>query len=183
MSHIHTAPHQYDFTASAYIVRLDGPAPQLILHRHKKLNQYLQFGGHVELDESPWSAVVHEIAEESGYAMNQLKILQPQTGLQAISSGIIHPQPVATLSIRFGDTDHYHTDIAYAFVTREAPAGVVSDDELSDIKLCTAAELAALPAGQIPENVREAGLFILDECLQHWTEVDCATFQTSNPVA
>lgn len=53
MPHIHTEPGQHDHTASAYIVRLDEAEPALILHRHKILGQYLQFGGHVELDENP----------------------------------------------------------------------------------------------------------------------------------
>lgn len=181
MAHIHTDPHQYDLTASAYIIRLDTAEPRLMLHKHKKLNKYLQFGGHVELNENPWSAVSHEINEESGYAMGQLKLLQPSIQPVRISQGVIHPHPVATLSVQFGDSDHYHTDIAYAFVTREQASGSINKDESADIRTFTATELAALPASDIPENVREIGLYILEECLANWVETDCASFQTSNP--
>jgi len=45
----------------------EGAEPRIILHKHRKLNKLLQFGGHVELDETPWQAVLREIAEESGY--------------------------------------------------------------------------------------------------------------------
>lgn len=55
----------------------EGDEPRIILHKHRKLKMLLQFGGHVELDETPWQAVLREIAEESGYDKNQLKLLQP----------------------------------------------------------------------------------------------------------
>ena len=181
MPHIHTESNQYDFTASGYIVRLDKDEPRLVLHKHKKLNKYLQFGGHVELNENPWSAVTHEISEESGYAMTQLKLLQPTVRPVKLSSGILHPFPVATLSVQFGDTDHFHTDIAYAFVARESPVKERGEDESDDIRDFTVAELAAVPVSEIPEDVREIGLYVLEECLAHWIEVDCAGYKISNP--
>jgi hypothetical protein len=49
MAHIHTEPGQHDFTASAFIIRLDRlderGQPKLLLHKHKKLHKLLQFGG------------------------------------------------------------------------------------------------------------------------------------------
>ena len=36
MPHINTKPGQHDFTASAFIVRLDRSEPQVLLHLHKK---------------------------------------------------------------------------------------------------------------------------------------------------
>lgn len=176
MPHIHTQPGQHDTTASAYIVRLDGVEPALVMHRHKKLNQWLQFGGHVELDENPWGAVIHELAEESGYAMQQLKVLQPSMRLTKISDATLHPYPVVTLTCRFGDTSHYHTDIAYAFVTHESPAGTRGKGESAGIQTFTATELAAIPSKETPENVREVGLFILEDCLANWAGVDTSEF-------
>ena len=66
MAHIHTQPGQHDHTASAYIIRTDLDTPRIMLHLHRKIGKYLQFGGHVELNETPWQAVVHELREESG---------------------------------------------------------------------------------------------------------------------
>ncbi|HEU4914373.1 MAG TPA: NUDIX domain-containing protein [Candidatus Saccharimonadales bacterium] len=181
MSHIHTVPGQYDLTASAYIVYTGGRAPALLLHRHRKLNKYLQFGGHVELDESPWSAVAHEITEESGYSMSRLDLLQPGIPAATISEGIMHPQPVTTISVRFGDTDHYHTDIAYAFTAKDMPPGSADRSESAEIKAFTMPELIALPTEDIPEDVREIGVFILQECLASWTNVPSVSFLTENP--
>jgi 8-oxo-dGTP diphosphatase len=171
MSHIHTQPGQYDFTVSAYIIRLDGPEPALIMHMHKKLGKYLQFGGHVELDEDPWMAVEHEVLEESGYDLRQLRLLQPAVPLVKLTSANAHPFPVATLSVQFGDTDHYHTDIAYAFTAQSLPNQPIGDDESADIKLFTRGQLAALPDAEVPGNVRDIGLYIFDECLANWTPV------------
>ncbi len=53
MAHIHTQPGQHDHTASAYIFRVDFDEPKLVLHLHRKINKYLQFGGHIELHETP----------------------------------------------------------------------------------------------------------------------------------
>jgi 8-oxo-dGTP diphosphatase len=66
MAHIHTKPGQHDFTASAFIIRIDTPKPKVLLHMHKKLGVLLQPGGHIELNENPWQAVHHEIEEETG---------------------------------------------------------------------------------------------------------------------
>ena len=182
MAHIHTEPDQYDFTASAYIVRIDGDEPTIIMHKHLKLNTYLQFGGHVELHEHPWAAVTHEIREESGYGMHQLKLLQPPLPSLTLSNSVLHPTPVAVLSIRFGKSDHYHTDIAYAFVTDTEPADALGEGESSDIRAFTADELRALPSEDIPENVRELSLYILQECVPHWTKTDSASFAAINPL-
>jgi len=152
-----------------------------MLHRHKKLNQWLQFGGHVELNETPWDAVVHEIAEESGYEIRQLKVLQPSLRLTKISNAILHPYPIAILTHRFGDIDHYHTDIAYAFVTHESPEGSLGEGESTEIRSFTAKEIAAIPREEIPENVRELGLFALENCLTGWSYIDTVDFQTSDP--
>jgi len=64
MAHIHTAPNQHDHTVTAYIIRIDKDEPRALLHMHKKLNVLLPVGGHIELDETPWAAMAHELEEE-----------------------------------------------------------------------------------------------------------------------
>lgn len=71
MPHIHTKPGQYDHTVTAYIVRTDGDDPKVLLHMHRKLGMLLPPGGHVELDETPWAAMAHELTEESGYTLDE----------------------------------------------------------------------------------------------------------------
>ncbi len=174
MSHIHTESGQHDHTASAFIVRLDRPEPTVILHVHKLLKIYLQFGGHVELHENPWQAITHEIAEESGYSMKQLKILQPKRRLKSLSDAVMHPYPVLIMTHKFPGLNHYHSDTAYGFVTRQSPAGRVGKGESAELKEFTAKQLRAIPTGEIPENVRETALFVLEECLKNWVAVEAS---------
>ncbi len=175
MSHIHTQKGQHDHTVGMYIFREDGTQPRLILHMHKKLGILLQFGGHVELNETPWQAVVHEIKEESGYDMSQLKILQPKNRITALTNTILHPYPVVLETHKIGE-DHFHSNDAFAFVTAEDPAHDVDDNESKDIRLVTAAELAALTDDEIPISVKEISQFIFDNYLDDWERIDPAVF-------
>ncbi len=58
----------------------------------------MQVGGHIELDETPWQAVEHELREESGYTLAELSSIVAATyfkGLHTrccISSGAIFRQ-------------------------------------------------------------------------------------------
>lgn len=92
MPHIHTQPGQHDHTASAFIIRTDGTEPRILFHMHKKIKKLMQPGGHVELHETPWQAVVHEIEEEAGYEISQLKILQPKNYLQKPADATLNPK-------------------------------------------------------------------------------------------
>ena len=172
MPHINTGPGEHDTTASAYIVRLDAPEPALMLHRHKILDQYLQFGGHIERKENLWQTVAHELAEESGYTMPQLKVLQPQLRIASLSSVQLHPIPICLLTHPFEGIDHFHTDIAFAFTAEGPPGRSPVKGESEEITLFTAQELRQLPAADIPENVREIGLFLLEQCLDQWEAVN-----------
>jgi 8-oxo-dGTP diphosphatase len=171
MPHLHTQPGQYDATVSAFIVRLDTPEPSVMLHRHKKLKTYFQFGGHVELSENPWQAITHEIAEESGYVMEQLAVLQPHPRLVGLTGAVLHPYPVCLQTHRFAGLDHYHSDTSYAFVAREPPRHSVAVGESPHIELFTATELRDIAPSMIVENVREIGLFVLEHCLSEWEHV------------
>ena len=56
-------------TASAFIV--DSECTQMLLHHHRKLDRWLQLGGHDEGERSPAEAVLREVAEESGLSAFQ----------------------------------------------------------------------------------------------------------------
>ncbi len=170
MPHIHTEPGQHDHTASAYIVRIDMSEPKILLHRHKKLNRYLQFGGHIELNETPWQAVLHEVQEEAGYEPGQLTLLQPKHRIKHLPHVDLHPYPVCYNTHRFSDT-HFHTDIGFAFVVSELPKHEVAEDESRDFGLFSQKELLALPETDTFEDVKEIGLFIFDECLKNWEQI------------
>lgn len=146
-----------------------------MLHMHKKLGWYMQFGGHIELHESPWQAIIHELQEESGYDMSQLQILQPHNRIQKLTDAVIHPTSVIHSTHEVG-TRHFHTDSGYAFITSQSPQHAPHEGESLDLRLFTRAELAALPSSKIVENIREICFYIFDECLPHWQAVSPNAF-------
>lgn len=176
MAHIHTEPGQYDQTVSAYIVRIDGDEPRMLLHKHKKLGIYLQIGGHVELDENPWQAISHELVEETGYNLSQLQILQPKQRIRKLNGAALHPMPVC-INSHLIEPGHYHTDSGYAFITNQKPADAIQRGESTIIKWFTRTELAGLSSVETPDNVKEVGLFIFQVCLKEWQAVDTAEFK------
>ena len=175
MPHIHTGDGEHDHTASAYIIRTDFEEPKLILHLHKKLHKYIQFGGHIEVTETPWQAITHELLEETGYELSQLKLLQPYERIKSLTGAKLHPVPMYHNTHNFNET-HFHTDIAYVFVTNEKPKHAIADTESSDLLLVSRSELIALRPEQTFESVREPGLFVFDTCLPNWEQVDPTEF-------
>ena len=178
MSHIHTGPGQHDLTVSAYVVRSDD-VPRVLLHRHKTQGVLMQPGGHVELDEDPWSALARELTEETGYALGQLSVLQPSTRVRQLGGAAVHPQPVCVQTHKSDAVPipldispaHWHTDLTYALVVEGPPAGTPAPGESRDLRWLTRDELAALSDAEIHPNVRELGLFVFDEVLGAWEPV------------
>jgi ADP-ribose pyrophosphatase YjhB (NUDIX family) len=171
MPHIHTNPGEHDHTASAFIVRTDFDEPKVMLHMHKKLGRYLQFGGHIETTETPWEAIVHEILEESGYEMSQLTLLQPKDRIGSLGTGKTHPIPIYHHTHQFSEA-HFHTDVSYPFVTDQEPRRVVGADESGEVRLFTRAEISEFADDDTFESVRRAALYVLDVCLNQWERVD-----------
>jgi 8-oxo-dGTP diphosphatase len=176
MGHIHTESGHHDHTVSAFIVRIDGDEPKILLHIHKILKKYLQFGGHIELDENPWQAVEHEILEESGYKMGQLKLLQPKSRITSMpDTATLHPYPVYHLTHGGFDIDHNHTDVGYVFTTEEDPKHGIGENESEDIKAFSRTEIEKMD-DEIVSNVKEICLFIFDEVLKNWQTVPIENF-------
>jgi len=176
MSHIHTGSGQHDHTASAFILRTDTAEPALMLHRHKKIGKFMQYGGHIELDETPWQAVSHEIFEESGYFLEDLKILQPKDGIEELTGSVIHPYPVCHETHRI-NADHLHTDVSYAFIAAAPPKAAIADTESADFIVVTRQELVALSDDDTFANIREIGTFIFDVCLPQWVKTKTSKFK------
>lgn len=180
MPHIHTADGSYDQTASAFIIRIDGSEPRILLHRHKKLNRHLQFGGHIETNENPWQTIAHELQEEIGYTFEQLQVLQPKISLPSFEGEftIIHPHPLAIVSHPYDLTlKHYHTDTSWVFVTDQDPLLPAGDDESKDVVTLTKSQLKELPKDDIFENIRVLSLYALDVCLPKWQRIPANEFR------
>lgn len=168
MPHLNTNPGEHDHTASVFLFRVGGDEPRVVLHWHRKLHSYMQFGGHIELLEHPMQTIAHELREESGYTPEQIAILQP-TGYPAkLSDSTIHPQPTLYSTHKVGDLNHFHTDITYAAVTNESPLHTPHDGESTDIQLFARQQLIDLSAEKIMENVREIVLYMFDYSLPNW---------------
>lgn len=179
MPHIHKNPGEHDHTASAFIVRTDMEEPCLLLHKHKKLGVLLQPGGHVELNENPWQAICHEIVEETGYELSQLKTLQPKIRMKTLSGAILHPIPVCPNTHNFdAEGNHKHTDEGYVFIADGDPTGQPEEGESSDIRWVSLKELSDLKENEIFDNVREVAEFVLDVVLKEWEAVELTAFDT-----
>lgn len=180
MAHIHTEPGHHDHTVSIYIFRTDTAEPTVLLHYHQKMKRFAQFGGHIELHENPWQAAAHELEEESGYTLDDVKVLQPQKRLSKVSEAIVHPHPIAQLTMTYpGKDEHFHTDSVYAFVASGEPAKQPGEGESSDIRMFTRAELLNFEGG-VDGITRDLALHIFDECLSQWEPVSTATFSLEN---
>lgn len=180
MGHIHKRKGQHDRAVSAFIIRTDFDEPKLMLHNHKLLGQLLQPGGHVELDETPWQAIAHEILEEAGYDFGQLQILQPDIfRITELPKAKVHPVPVIESTHGFDKLwpNHYHTDTSYAFVTDQEPNNKPVDGESTIIRWYSLEELKWVPAGEIVENIRVIGQHILTHFINEWVPVPVENFE------
>jgi len=109
-------------TASAWILSPD--RTEVLLTHHKKLNRWLQPGGHVENDRTIQEAATREAREESG--VHDLELLDDR----------IFDIDVHLIPARKADPDHYHYDFRFIFQssTREFSVSDESHD-LAWIKL------------------------------------------------
>lgn len=181
MPHIHTEPGQHDQTVAAYIFRIDGDEPRALFHMHKKLGVLICVGGHVELDETPWDAAIHEISEECGYDISQLDVLQPKLRVKqdGITEITIHPQPFFVDSHMNANTyDHWHTDQVYLFTSTSDPILSLADGELGDIRWLTRQELVDVAPGLMFDNIRTTHLIAFDEFLGEWEPISASDFST-----
>ena len=128
-------------TASAFVVDPEGT--RLLLHHHRRLDRWLQMGGHVDEGESVIDAALREAREESG-----LDALELATG--APFDIDIHAIPAGK-----GEPPHLHFDVR--FIVRAAdPAAIrIAPDESNDLRWFTLDE--ALEAMGSQEAKRAIG--------------------------
>lgn len=139
MPHIHTRPGQVDVTVSAWIFRYDDEL-KVFVHMHRKIQKYMEVGGHIELDETLWQTLAHELEEESGYSISELEVYQPAYMPQPLTDRIVHPVPVF-INTHQPLQGHYHMDLCYAFRAKELPHKQPHEHESQDTRWYTLAEL------------------------------------------
>jgi 8-oxo-dGTP pyrophosphatase MutT (NUDIX family) len=125
------------FTASCYILDDGG---RLLLHHHRRLNRWLQMGGHVEGAEAPSMAALREGVEESGLPDLEL-------APAAILDLDVHRIPAAK-----GEPEHDHFDVRYVARTRNPEAITIDRGESNDLAWVTLDRARELMHG--PESHR-----------------------------
>lgn len=104
------------FTASGFVVSPDESA--LLLIHHRRLDRWLQPGGHIDPEDvSPIAAAAREVLEETG--ITTAPILPDLIDLD------IHPIPP-----RSSEPAHEHFDLRFAF--RALDADVIAAEEVHD---------------------------------------------------
>ncbi len=176
MPHIHTKPGQHDLTTTAFIIRKQGEQMFGLVHKHKKLGLLLPVGGHVELHETPWAAVVHEVSEESGYDIAQLKVLQPVDRIRTMDGVKTHPVPLFLQTHEFKkDANHFHVDIGFLFVATDVPASLPGEGESSELLWLTNDEINARKH-EMPDDIAQIYDFCFTTALSQWEEVSPDVF-------
>ena len=140
MPHIHTEPDQHDITISGYIVRMDQSEPLCLVHMHRKMGKLMQIGGHIELDETPWQTVAHEVREESGFTLDELQVVQHVVDRVHEVGNVSHPVPFAMNTHDVGNS-HYHSDLCYGFVADGPTKNAAAEGESADLRWMTMPEL------------------------------------------
>ena len=131
MAHIH---EKIDFTVSIFVVQED----KVLLVHHRKLNQWLPLGGHIELDEDPEIAALREAREESGLEVELIGERPPTT----------EPGTRALIAPRFLDihriTDtHEHIGMIYWARPKNGTL-TLSAEEHHNLLWCSTADLDQL---------------------------------------
>jgi len=181
MPHIHTQPGQHDITVSAWIVLGENDEWKCLVHHHKKMDALMQVGGHIELDETPWQTMAHELEEESGYGLSELSVLQFAKDHITGTDNVAHPTPFAMNTHLVGD-EHFHSDISYGFVAKGEPRGVTADGESDDLRWMTQAELdGGVADGTVLQDVAETYRFLLAH-IDDYQRVPADSFSTEKPL-
>lgn len=118
------------FTGSALVVNADGE--RALLHHHRKLDRWLQFGGHCDGEEDLLQVACREAQEESGIE-----------GL-IVASARPFDLDIHEIPARGSEPAHFHFDVRYVLIAPEDAAVSVSS-ESHDVRWFTATEMLELP--------------------------------------
>ena len=119
------------FTSSAWIVSRERSA--VLLTHHRKLERWLQLGGHVDGDPDVFASALREAEEESGLSGF---IALPRDGRSEILDLDIHAIPA-----RGPEPAHAHFDVRFLFEVSDAQAIRRQETESKEVRWFTRAEV------------------------------------------
>ncbi|MBT3605524.1 MAG: NUDIX hydrolase [Candidatus Latescibacteria bacterium] len=122
-------------TGSAWVVSREGT--HTLLTHHKKLNKWLQLGGHADGDADVLRVSKREVAEESGIV-----------DVVPVGDGIFDVD-IHLIPERKDEPEHYHYDVRYAFQVTGDEDYVVSDESH---------DLAWIEMGQLHKKTQEESM-------------------------
>jgi len=108
------------FTGSAWIVSPD--RSMVLMTHHRKLNMWLQLGGHADGTEDLMSVAIREAKEESGF--NEFVLLSDR-----IFDLEIHEVPAIA-----DDPVHYHYDVRFLLEADQIDNTIIISDESHDVQ-------------------------------------------------
>lgn len=122
-------------TGSAWLV--DRAGTRVLLTHHRKLDLWIQLGGHCDGDPDVRAVALAEAREESG--LPRLELVMPQ-----VFDVAIHRVPA-----RGGDPAHEHFDLRFAIRATDSEHYAVSDESH---------DLAWVPIGALADYTHEASM-------------------------
>jgi len=151
------------FTATGFVVRGDAT----LLHWHRRLQQWMPPGGHIEPDEDPLQAVLREIREETGL---EAEVIPESCPLPfAYPQQLAAPHTILVEDIPGPGEAHKHIDLIYFCrpIAGTEQAAVndptlrwVDEGELKDNAPLDVAGGGL--SGAVPEDVRQLALIAIE---------------------
>ena len=108
----------------------------VLLTHHRKLNSWIQLGGHADGETSPLAVAVTEAREESGI-----------NDIETLLDGNILDLDRHIIPARKNEAEHYHYDFRFAMRTRGNDDYIVSDESL-DLRWVKLDEIDAFVSDQ-----------------------------------
>jgi len=130
-------------TGSAWLV--NGAGTHVLLTHHKKLNMWLQLGGHSDGDPDTAAVALREAREESGLTVRLLS--------DALFDVDVHPIPA-----RKEDPEHHHYDVRFVMQVVGSEGFAISEESL---------DLAWVPLESLTKYTREGTILRMRDKFLH----------------
>jgi 8-oxo-dGTP pyrophosphatase MutT (NUDIX family) len=114
-------------------VVFDKKHERVLLVEHKKLNAWLEPGGHVEQGEFPHEAAIREVFEETGLKVRLIGDMRKSITGDAVARQLIRPFVIMLEDVPFKEEPHTHFDMIYLADT-EGEEPVRDHEESTNIR-------------------------------------------------